>query len=141
MNDGKVSPDSVEKKARTLVQQTMDAVRAVVGPDAASVGHGTWQQCTTETPGQHRFEFTYTIELAVPQGRSSAVMDAAKDHFTEQGYALDPPEEGNTRVGATLPKSTWTVGLGVKDSSTTVIEADSDCVFTTHDPPTGGKSS
>jgi hypothetical protein len=141
MNDGNVSPDSVEKKARTLTQQTLDAIRPVVGSAAASVDRGAWQQCTTETPGQHRFEFTYTIDLAVPRDRSTAVMDAAKAHFTNQGYALDPPDGENTRVGATLPKSTWTVGLGVKDSSTIVIEADSDCVFTTHDPPTTESSS
>ena len=52
------------------------------------------------------------------------------------GYLLDPSDGKDTRAGATVPKSTWTVRLGVRDSSTTLIETGSDCVFTTHDPPT-----
>lgn len=140
MNDGNVSPDSVEKKAHTLAQQTLDALRPVIGSAETSVDRRAWQQCTTETPGQHRFQYTYTLNLAVSQDRSKAVMDAAKAHFTQQGYALDPSAGKNTRAGATLPKSTWTVGLGVKDSSTIVIQAESDCVFTTHDPKTTGSS-
>jgi hypothetical protein len=140
VNDGSVSPSSVEKKAHTLTQQTLDAIRPVTGSADTSVDRSAWQKCTTETPGQHRFQYTYTMNLAIPQDRSKAVMDAAKAHFTRQGYALDPSDGTNTRAGATLPKSTWTVRLGVKDSSTMVIRAGSDCVFTTHDPTTTGSS-
>jgi hypothetical protein len=138
VKNGNVTPDSVEKKAHTLAQQTLDAVRPVAGSADTSVDRDTWQKCTTETPGQHRFEYIYTLKLGVPRSRSKAVLDAAKAYFAKQGYVLDPSDGKNTRAGATLPKSTWTVRLGIKDSSTMVIQADSDCVFTTHDPKTSG---
>jgi hypothetical protein len=139
--DGGVSPSSVETKAHTLTQQTLDAIRPVIGSADTSVDRSAWLKCPTETPGQHRFQYTYTLDLAVPQDRSKAVMDAAKAHFTRQGYTLDPSDGKNTRAGATLPKSTWTVRLGVKDSSTMIIEAGSGCVSTTHDPTATGSSS
>ena len=135
VKDGNVTPASVEQKARTLTQQTLDAIRPVIGSARTSVTGNEWQQCTTETPGQHRFQHTYTLKLDVPKDQSKAVMDAAKGYFTKEGYLLDPSDGENTRAGATLPKSTWTVRLGVKDISTMVLQAGSDCVFTTHDPP------
>ena len=138
MNAGNVTPDSVEQKAHTLTRQTLDAIRPAIGT-AAHTGaeRGRWEACTTETPGQHRFQYTYTVDVAVPENASAAVMTAARAHFTEMGYLLDPSDGTGRRAGATLPKSTWTVRLGVKDASTTVIETGSDCVFTTHDPHTG----
>jgi hypothetical protein len=133
---GDVSPDTVEKKAHTLAQQTLEAIRPVAGSGPASIGSAEWDQCKTETPGAHRYEYTYVLNVKVPQTQAKAVMDAAKDYFAKKGYELDPPDAEGKRAGAALPKSTWTVRLGVKDSSTIVIQADSDCVFTTHDPPT-----
>lgn len=142
MNDGSVSPDSVEKKAHTLTGQTLDAVRPVTGGADTSVEGGAWQKCTTETPGKHRFQYTYTLRLAVPQDRSQAVMDAAKAHFTQQGYRVDVPDPKTARVSATEQHSSWWVGVGVaKDTASMFISANSDCVFTTHDPPTTGGSS
>jgi hypothetical protein len=141
MNDGSVPPDSVEDKAHTLTRQTLDAIRPVTGPAGTSADSSTWQKCTTETPGRHRFPYTCTLELPVPQDQSEAVMDAANAHFTQQGCTLGPSDGQNTRAGATLPKSTGTVGPGVKDSSTVVIQAGSDRVFTTHDPTAAGNSS
>lgn len=137
MDKGDVSPDSVEQKAHTLARQTLDALRPVIGSASTSVSRSDWQKCPTETPGQHRFLYTYTLDLAVSASRSGAVMKAARDHFSKEGYVLDPSDGTGRRAGATLPKSTWTVRLGVKDGSTTVIQAGSDCVFTTHDPLTG----
>ncbi|MBY8880791.1 hypothetical protein [Actinacidiphila acidipaludis] len=138
---GDVSPASVEQKARALTRQTLDAIHPVIGSAATSVGRSTWQKCPTETPGQHRFLYTYRLNLDISATRSAAVMKAAKDHFTKAGYVLDPPDDTGRRAGATLPRSTWTVRLGVKDGTTTVIAAGSDCVFTTHDPPATGTSS
>jgi hypothetical protein len=142
MNDGNVSPDSVQKKAHTLTQQTLDALRAVIGSADTSVDRSAWQKCTTETPGQHRFQYTYTLNLSVPQDRSKAVMDAARAHFTNERYVVDPPDPGNPRVGATEAHSSWWIGVGVSNGNTSMfISTDSGCVFTSHDPPTTGSSS
>lgn len=134
VHKGDVSPDAVEKKAHVLARQALAAIRPAAGSGAATVGSAQWAQCTTETPGTHRFEYTYVLNVAVPEAQAKAVMAAATTYFTRQGYDLDPSDGLGRRAGATLPKSTWTVRLGVKDSSTIVIQADSDCVFTSHDP-------
>ena len=135
---GDVPPDAVEQKAHTLTRQTLDAIRpALGGTPRTGVARARWEACTTETPGRHRYQYTYTVDVAVPESASAAVMTAARAHFTTMGYLLDPADGTNRRAGATLPQSTWTVRLGVKDASTTVIEAGSDCVFTTRDPRTG----
>jgi hypothetical protein len=136
IHKGDVSPSSVESTARTLTRQTLDAVRPVVGPAGTSVERSAWQQCSTETPGQHRFTYTYTLDVSAGPDKATAVMAAASAYFAKQGYELDPPDARNQRAGARVPKSTWAVGLGVKDSVTTVIQATSGCVFTTHAPPT-----
>lgn len=138
MHKGDVAPDAVEKKAHTLAQQALAAIRPAAGSGPATVGSARWDQCTTETPGTHRFEYTYVLNVEVPEAQAKAVMAAATSYFTQQGYDLDPSDGQGRRAGATLPKSTWTVRLGVKDSSTIVIQADSDCVFTSHDPKQHG---
>jgi hypothetical protein len=142
MNDGNVSPDSVEKKAHTLAQQTLDAIRPVIGSAGTSVGVSTWEKCSTETPGQHRFDYRYVLNLDVPQERSKAVMDAARAHFTKEGYVADVPNPKSPRVGATDPHSSWWIGVGVSNGNASMfISIDSKCVFTTHDPPTNGSPS
>lgn len=140
MNDGNVSPDSVEQKARTLTQQTLDAIRPVIGSAGTSIDRSRWQQCTTDTPGQHRFDYSYILDLDVPQDQSKPVMDAAKAHFTKEGYVADVPDPKTPRVTATEAHSSWQIGVGVSNG-TMFISVDSNCVFTTHDPPTTGSSS
>ncbi|MBY8882977.1 hypothetical protein [Actinacidiphila acidipaludis] len=135
--DGNVSPSSVQQKAHTLSQQTLDALRPVIGSAGTSVALSEWEQCTTETPGQHRFDYRYVLTLHVPAAQSKAVMDAARAHFKEQGYVPDIPIPNSTRVGATEAHSSWWVGVGVSNGSASMfISVDSKCVFTTHDPPT-----
>ncbi len=134
MSHGRESPDAVEKKARSLAQQTLDAVRGAADVASTSVARNAWLSCPEETPGQHRYEYVYTLNVGVPQSRTEAALAAAKAHFKKLGYTVDPPEEG--RAGATLPNSNWTVALGVKDDSTIVIQADTDCVSTSHSPQT-----
>lgn len=142
MNDGNVSPGSVETKARMLARQTLDAIRPVIGSADTSVDSSAWRKCTTETPGRHRFEYTYTLNLAVPQDQSAAVMDAAKAHFTKKGYVADLPDPKNPRVGATEAHSSWWIGVGVSNGNTSMyLSVDSNCVFTTDDPPTTGSPS
>jgi hypothetical protein len=142
MNDGNVSPDSVEKKAHMLAQQTLDAIRPEIGSADTSVDLSSWEQCTTDTPGQHRFDYRYVLNLDVPQERSKAVMDAARAHFTKEGYVADVPNPKNPRVGATEAHSSWWIGVGVSNGNASMfISIDSRCVFTTHDPPTTGSSS
>jgi len=139
---GDVSPNSVETKAHTLTQQTLDALRPVIGSANTSVDRSEWQQCTTETPGQHRFDYTYTLDLTVPQDQSKAVMDTANAYFTKEGYVADLPDPKNPRVGATEAHSSWWIGVGVSTGNASMyISIDSNCVFTTHDPPTTGSSS
>jgi hypothetical protein len=50
---GKESPDAVEKKARALAQQTLEAVRAAAGSAGTSVGGSTWDKsdCVTTSHG------------------------------------------------------------------------------------------
>ncbi|WP_435133642.1 hypothetical protein [Actinacidiphila sp. bgisy144] len=137
VSHGKESPDAVEKKARSLAQQTLDAVRGAAGSAGTSAGGSTWGKCATETPGQHRFEFRYTLKLDVGEEKSTAVMAAAKAHFVKQGYDLDLPDPKTDRVGGTEPDSSWWVGVGVNsDDDAMFISVDSDCVTTSHDPRT-----
>jgi hypothetical protein len=139
VKNGNVTPDSVEKKAHTLAQQTLDAVRPVIGSAAASVDDKAWQQCTAGTPGQHLFEYTYILKLDVPQEQSKAVMDAAKAHFTKEGYVADLPDPKTPQVGATEAHSWWWIGVGVSNGNASMfISIDSNCVFTSGVPKTSG---
>jgi len=141
LKHGDVSPPSAERKARTLTQQTLDALRPVIGSAGTSVALSKWEQCTTETPGQHRFDYRYVLTLDVPVARSKAVMDAARAHFTEQGYLPDIPVAHSTRVGATEAHSSWWLGVGVSHGNASMfISVDSKCVFTTHDPSSTASS-
>ncbi|SEN24359.1 hypothetical protein [Actinacidiphila rubida] len=136
MDKGSVSPDSVEQKARTLAQRTLDSIRPVIGSAGTSVGRTQWQKCTTDTPGQHRFDYSYQVTLDVPEEGSKAVMDAAEAHFAKEGYVPDLPDPKTPRVGAKDPHSSWWVGVGVANGDASMfISVDSACVFTTHDPP------
>jgi hypothetical protein len=135
VNDGNVSPDSVEKKADTLTQQTLDAVRPVIGSATTSVEHQGWVRCSTETPGDHRFDYTYILKLDVLVQNPKAVLAAAKAHFVKEGYLPNPPQTG--RVSARGAHSTWGVAVGVDDDNKSMfISIDSGCVSTSHDPKT-----
>ena len=132
---GGTSPASVEKKASTLTQQTLDAIRPDIGPATTSVDHQGWKSCGTETPGDHEFEYTYILKLNVPVQKSKAVMAAAKAHFAKEGYVPDPPQ--SARAGATEAHSTWWVAVGVDNGNKSMfISIDSGCVSTSHDPKT-----
>jgi hypothetical protein len=132
-SDG-TDPKSVEKKAQTLVQQTLEAVRPAIGSAATSVKESRWKKCSTETPGVNRFIYDYTLKVDVPKDRSQPVMDATKAHFTKSGYTPDLPDPGTARVGAKLPKTNWWVGVGVQDDASMFISVDSGCVSTSSDP-------
>lgn len=135
VHKGDVSPESVEKKAHTMAQRTADAIRPAAGPAAPTVDRAEWQQCTTETPGVHRFEYTYVLKVDVPQERSKAVLEAARAHFTKEGYDLDVPDPKTPRVSAREAHSSWWVGVGESTGAASMfISVDSDCVFTSHDP-------
>ena len=137
VNDGNVSPSSVEKKAQTLSQQTLDALRPVIGSARTSVDRDGWEKCTTETPGQHRFEYRYIMKLDVPRDQSKAAVDAARADFTKRGYRVDVADPKNPRVGAMEAHSSWWIGVGASQSTTSMfISVESSCVFTTHDPKT-----
>ncbi|MFE9452676.1 hypothetical protein [Streptomyces sp. NPDC006739] len=129
-------PKSVIKKAQTLAQETLDAIRPTLGSAATSVDSSGWHKCTTETPGVHRFTYDYVLKIDVPKAASGPVMDAAKAHFTKSGYSPDLPDPGTARVGARLPKGEWWVGVGVQDESSMFISIDSGCVPTSSDPKT-----
>ena len=140
VSGGDVSPSSVEQKADTLTRQAFDAIRPATGGTRAAgavpAGDGTWRKCTTETPGEHRFQYTYTRQLTVPQERTQAVLEAARAHFAQQGYRADLPDPQNPRAGARDPHSSWWVAVGsTKGTGTMFVTADSGCVFTTDDPP------
>ncbi|MEW1863618.1 hypothetical protein AB0399_25160 [Streptomyces sp. NPDC088194] len=135
-HSGDVQPDAVEKKARTLLQQTLDALHPTVGTPGTTAYSDRWTQCATETPGQHRFRYVYGLALAVPQAKAKAVMRAANAYFTKQGYTVNYSDAPDKRTTAGLPKSEWTVGLGVQSAESIVLEVNSGCVFTRHDPKT-----
>ena len=108
-------------------------------PAVRTAGEGAWRKCTTETPGRHRFQYTYTVRLTVPGERTQAVLDAARAHFGKQGYQADLPDPRNPRAGARDPHSSWWVAVGsTRGTASMFVTADSGCVFTTHDPQTGG---
>lgn len=131
---GGTDPKSVEEKAQTLAQQTLEAVRPVTGSVATSVKRSGWEKCSTETPGVHRFSYDYVLKVDVPKDHSQPAMDAAKAHFAASGYTADFQESESDRVGATLPKSEWWVGVGVQDDASMFISIGSGCVPTSSDP-------
>ncbi|MBY8880788.1 hypothetical protein [Actinacidiphila acidipaludis] len=139
VNGDGVPPSSVEQKADTLTRQALDAIRPVTGAKDVPAGDGAWRKCGTETPGQHRYQYTYTVRLTVPQDRTQDVLDAARAHFTREGYRPDLPDPQNPRAGARDPHSSWWVAVGsTKGTASMFVTADSGCVFTTHDPRTAG---
>jgi hypothetical protein len=131
---GGADPTTVETKAQTLAQQTLEAVHPAIGTAATSVGESGWKKCSTETPGVHRFIYDYTLKVAVPRDHAQPVMDAAQAHFTKSGYTADLPDPGTARVGAKLPKTDWWVGVGVQDDVSMFISIDTGCVSTSSDP-------
>ncbi|MFE9454887.1 hypothetical protein [Streptomyces sp. NPDC006739] len=131
---GGSDPTSVVKKAQSLAQQTLEAVRPAIGSGAASVDRSGWEKCSTETPGVHRFTYDYVLTVDVPKDKSQRVLDAAKAHFAKAGYGPDLPDPKMARVGGTLPKSNWWVGVGVQDKSTMFISIGSGCTPTSSDP-------
>lgn len=136
VHKGDVQPDAVQTKAHTLVQQALSALHPTIGTPKTSTYKDKWTRCATETPGQHRFDYTYALALSVPQAQSKAIMQAANAYFTKQGYSVNYSDAPDKRTTADLPKSTWDVGLGVQNAQSTVLEAESGCVFTRHDPKT-----
>ncbi|MGW3197585.1 hypothetical protein ACWDBD_23935 [Streptomyces sp. NPDC001118] len=131
---GGTDPKSVVNKAQSLAQETLQAVRPTIDSAATSVKRSGWKKCSTETPGVHRFTYDYVLKVDVPKDASQPVMDAAKAHFAKAGYTPDPPYPKMARVGATLPKSGWWIGVGVQDESSMFISVGSDCVPTSSDP-------
>ncbi|WP_189957862.1 hypothetical protein [Streptomyces alanosinicus] len=121
-------------KAQSLAQETLEAVRPTIGSATTSVDSSSWEKCSTETPGVHRFTYDYVLKVDVPKNASQPVMDAAKAHFVKAGYTLDPPYPKMARVGGKPPKSEWWVGVGVENESSMFISVSSDCVPTSSDP-------
>ncbi|MFJ2959417.1 hypothetical protein [Streptomyces sp. NPDC087270] len=136
VDKGDVQPDAVEKKAHTLTQQTLDAIHPSTGAAPTSVYSDRWSKCTTETPGQHRFEYDYILKLTVAPNQVKPAITAAHAYFAKEGYKSDYTPYPDRHAGATIPKSTWTVALGLSTSKVLLLEVDSDCVFTRHDPKT-----
>lgn len=131
---GGTDPKLVVNKAQSLAQETLEVIRPTIGSAATSVDSSGWEKCSTETPGVHRFTYSYVLKVDVPKDASQPVMDAAKAHFTKAGYTLDIPDPELARVGGKPPKSNWWVGVGVQDKSSMFISIDSDCVPTSSDP-------
>jgi hypothetical protein len=132
---GGTDPKSVVNKAQSLAQETLEAIRPTIGSAATtSVDSSRWEKCSTETPGVHRFSYSYVLNVDVPKDASQAAMDAAKAHFIKAGYTLDIPDPKTARVGGALPKSNWWVGVGIQDKSSMFISVDSGCVPTSSDP-------
>ncbi|MEW2622202.1 hypothetical protein [Streptomyces sp. NPDC048106] len=131
--DGK-DPQSVVKKARSLAQETLEAVRPAIGSADTSVDGGSWEKCPTEAPGPDRFSYGYGLRLDVPKAASRPVLDAAKAHFVKAGYTLDAPDPNAARVGGKLPQSEWWAGVGVQNESSMFISIGSGCVPMSSDP-------
>lgn len=131
---GGTDPKSVVKKAQTLAQETLEAIRPTIGSAATSLKRSGWKKCSTETPGVHRFTYDYVLKVDVRKDASQPVMDAAKAHFAKAGYTPDVPDPKTARVGAELPKGDWWVGVGVQDESSMFISISSGCVPTSSDP-------
>ncbi|WP_329368107.1 hypothetical protein OG896_22675 [Streptomyces sp. NBC_00669] len=135
-HQGDVQPDAVEKKAHTLTQQTLDALHSTIGTPKTTIYSDAWSKCTTETPGQHRFEYDYALKLVVSRSQVQPAVAAARAYFARQHYEPHYTSAPDLHAGATLPKSSWTVDLSRDTTTTVVVDADSDCVFTRHDPST-----
>ena len=136
IHKGDVQPADVEKKADTLVRQTVAAVRPATGTTKATARDRRWTPCATETPGQHRFEYVYSLSLAVPQAKAAAVMHAANTFFTGRGYKVEYSDAPAKHTTAELSKSHENIGLGVQNAAHIAVTYDSECVFTRHDPKT-----
>ncbi|MFR9789721.1 hypothetical protein ACL07V_13775 [Streptomyces sp. MB22_4] len=135
---GGTDPTSVVKKAQSLAQETLDAVRPTAGSAATSVEGGGWEKCPAGEPGPDRFSYSYGLRLDVPKDASRPVLDAAKAHFVEAGYTLDAPDSTVARVGGTLPRSHWWVGVGVQNESSMFISTGSGCLPMSSDPRSDG---
>ncbi|MGV4988708.1 hypothetical protein ACVB8X_37635 [Streptomyces sp. NRAIS4] len=131
---GGSDPKSVVKKAQSLAQQTLEAIRPAIGSAAASVDRSGWEKCSTETPGVHRFIYDYVLKVDVSKDKSQRVLDAAKAHFAKAGYRPNVPDPKMARVGGRPPKSNWWVAVGVQDESSMFISIGSDCIPTSSDP-------
>ncbi|WP_037910726.1 hypothetical protein [Actinacidiphila yeochonensis] len=136
VHQGDVQPTDVEKKADALIERTVAALRPVTGTTKATVYDRRWTRCSTETPGQHRFDYVYGLSLAVPQAKAAAVMRAANAFFAKRGYRVGYSDAPDKRTSADLSKSHESIGLGVQNAGHIAVLYDSDCVFTRHDPKT-----
>ncbi|WP_037910724.1 hypothetical protein [Actinacidiphila yeochonensis] len=136
VHQGDVQPTDVEKKGHVFVQQTLAAIRPVTGTAKTTVYDQGWTQCATETPGQHRFEYTFFVDVAVPKSKLGSVVTAARADFAHRGYTNEYVPEPATGAVAAPPKSEWRINVGAGEGATVLLGVDSDCVFTRHDPKT-----
>jgi hypothetical protein len=136
VHKGDVQPADVESKGHALVRQTLAAIRPVTGTAKTTVFDQGWTRCATETPGQHRFDYTFFVHVAVPGSKVRSVVAAARADFARRGYTDEYVPEAATGAVAAPPKSTWRIDIGADKGATVLLGVDSECVFTRHDPKT-----
>jgi hypothetical protein len=134
VHKGDVQPGDVEKKAHTLVQQTLTAIRPVTGSARTKVFDQGWTRCSTEEPGEHRFDYTYFVTVPVAGTRMRNVVTAARADFRRRGYTDEYVPQPDTGAVAAPPKSNWRITVDAGKGATVLLGVDSDCVFTRHDP-------
>ncbi|WP_335970649.1 hypothetical protein [Streptomyces sp. CA2R106] len=131
---GDVAPGAVSAQAHALVRQTLAALRPTIGTPATAPYRDTWTRCGAEAPGQHRFRYVYGVVLTLPRARAQTLVAAADALFTARGYTLNYSDAPTLRTTATLPHSSFVLGVGVRSATTTVLEFNAPCVPTRPDP-------
>ena len=134
VHKGDVQPGDVEKKAHTLVQQTLTAIRPVAGNAKATVVDQKWTRCSTEEPGQHRFDYSIGVSTTVPAAKAKAALAAVRAEYKRRGYRIDYVPHPDTSVAGSIPKANWFFGVDIRGTTSLRVDVDSDCVFTRHDP-------
>ncbi|WP_037910721.1 hypothetical protein [Actinacidiphila yeochonensis] len=136
VHQGDVQPADVEKKGHAFVQQTLAAIGSVTATPRTAVFDEGWTKCATETPGQHRFDYSYAVRADVPAAKVKAALSAVKAEYLRHSYTLEYLPHPESGVSATLPKSNWHFGVDASGTTTLSVSVDSDCVFTRHAPKT-----
>lgn len=129
------APKSVEDKAAKLAADSVNALTPV--PNHAIAG-AKWLKCSEETPGVHRFKYTYTVTLDVEKSASQSVFDREQAYWAKQGYVVQPQGPDTPARGVYLPKdSDWSIVVGVASDTQMSLTVDAECVHVSSDPKTG----
>jgi hypothetical protein len=131
---GGTDPKTVENKAAGEAAKTLAAIKPVT---MAGVNRSQWGQCTTETPGAHRYDYSYSIKLDAGTATPQSVIDRTAQIWQSEGYRTPSRDVGTFSADLPGQGGNWMTKIGVNNDGSLFLLVDSGCVHVSSDPKVG----